>query len=95
MIIESQAADVLYTPFFTGVPGNYLKPSITAQGLDPDALPVRDKTAMRFASTSVKTWKDIWGAGQGVGGIDDAPPAAAVVARLRAEYQAARARLLG
>lgn len=95
MIVESRAADVLYTPFFTGVPGNYLKPSITAQGLDPDALPVRDKTAMSFASTSVKAWKDIWGAGQGVGGIDDTPPAGQVVARLRAEYQAARERLLG
>jgi nitronate monooxygenase len=90
MIVESSAADVLYTPFFTGVHGNYLKPSIVAQGLDPDALPPRDKTAMNFGSTSVKAWRDIWGAGQGVGSITDAPTTAEVVARLRAEYAAAR-----
>jgi nitronate monooxygenase len=93
MIVESSAADVLYTPFFTGVHGNYLKPSITAQGLDPDALPPRDKTAMNFGSTSVKAWRDIWGAGQGVGSITDALTTAEVVARLRTEYEAARERL--
>ena len=93
MIVESSAADVLYTPFFTGVHGNYLKPSIVAQGLDPDALPPRDKTAMNFGSTSVKAWRDIWGAGQGVGSITDAPTTAEVVRRLRAEYDEARTRL--
>jgi nitronate monooxygenase len=93
MIVDSSAADVLYTPFFTGVHGNYLKPSIAAQGLDPDALPPRDKTAMNFGSTSVKAWRDIWGAGQGVGSITDAPSTAEVVARLRAEYAEARERL--
>ncbi len=93
MIIDSNAGDILYTPFFTGVHGNYLKPSIAASGLDPAALPEADKPSMNFGSSRVKPWKDIWGAGQGVGSITDAPPAAAVVARLRAEYAAARAGL--
>lgn len=94
MIVEAAAADIVYTPFFTGVPGNYLKASIAAQGLDPDALPAADKSAMNFGSSRAKPWRDIWGSGQGVGLIDDAPPAAAVIARLRQEYDAARARLL-
>jgi nitronate monooxygenase len=95
MIAGSAAADVLYTPYFTGVPGNYLTPSIRAAGLDPDALPVRDKTAMDFGSGSVKAWRDVWGAGQGVGTIADAPATADLVARLAGEYAAARARLAG
>ncbi len=93
MIVEGQAADILYTPFFTGIPGNYLKPSITASGLDPEALPAVDKTSANFGTTRVKPWKDVWGAGQGVGSITDAPPVAEIVARLRAEYDAARAAL--
>lgn len=93
MIAESAAADILYTPFFTGVHGNYLKPSIVAAGLDPEALPVADKSAMNFGSTRVKPWRDVWGAGQGVGSITDAPPVAEVVARLAAEYAEARAAL--
>jgi len=93
MIVESTAADILYTPFFTGVAGNYLKPSITASGLDPAALPDAQKPDMNFGSTRVKPWKDIWGAGQGVGSISDTPPAATVIARLRAEYATARDRL--
>lgn len=93
MITQSEAADILYTPFFTGVPGNYLKPSIVASGLDPDALPHADKSAMNFGSTRVKPWKDVWGAGQGVGTISDAPPVAEVVDRLADEYAIARARL--
>lgn len=97
MIARSRAADILYTPFFTGVPGNYLRPSVAAAGLDPDALPARDKTAMDYSTNrGPRPWRDIWGAGQGVGSITDAaPPAAEVVARLRAEYDAARAELLG
>jgi nitronate monooxygenase len=95
MIVGSRASDVVYTPFFTGVPGNYLKPSIAAQGLDPDALPAADKTKMSFASDKVRTWRDIWGAGQGVGSIADVPPTAEVIARLKAEYAAARAALTG
>lgn len=94
MIVGTSAADVIYTPFFTGVPGNYLKPSVAAAGLDPNALPESDKTKMNFGSGTTKAWRDIWGAGQGVGTIDDAPPAAQVIARLKAEYAAARERLL-
>jgi len=93
MIIEGSAADVLYTPFFTGVPGNYLKASIAAQGLDPDNLPAADKTKMSFGSGHVRAWRDIWGSGQGVGSIEDAPPAAEVIARLKREYASARAAL--
>jgi nitronate monooxygenase len=94
LIIESAAADIVYTPFFSGVHGNYLKRSIAAQGLDPDNLPVTDKSAMNFATTRVKPWKDIWGAGQGVGNIDDVPPARELIQRLSREYASARARLL-
>ncbi len=93
MIVTSSAADVIYTPYFSGVPANYLRPSILAQGMDPEALPVRDKDAMSFASDHARPWKDIWGAGQGVGSIADAPPVAEIVARLRTEYAAARQRL--
>lgn len=95
-IVDSAAVDVVYTPYFTGVHGNYLKKSIVAAGLDPDSLPLRDKSSMNFgAATGAKAWKDIWGAGQGVGLIDDAPPAAEVIARLKQEYRAARAALCG
>jgi nitronate monooxygenase len=93
MIVESSAADVLYTPYFTGVHGNYLKPSIAAQGLDPDNLPAADKTKMSFGSTHVRAWRDIWGSGQGVGSIEDAPPAAEVIARLKRDYADALAAL--
>jgi nitronate monooxygenase len=93
MIVGASAADIAYTPYFTGVPGNYLKPSIAAQGLDPEALPAADKTKMSFGSGTAKAWRDIWGSGQGVGLIDDAPSVAVVVARLKAEYDRARAAL--
>ncbi|MDO8650745.1 MAG: nitronate monooxygenase family protein [Undibacterium sp.] len=93
-IIESTAADIVYTNLFTGVHGNYLKKSIVAAGLDPDALPVADKSAMNFGSGSAKAWRDIWGAGQGVGLMHDAPSVAEVVERLTAEYDAAKARIL-
>jgi nitronate monooxygenase len=94
MVTAASAADILYSPFFTGVPGNYLKPSIAAAGLDPDALPHADKSAMDFGSGKVKAWRDVWGAGQGVGTIDDAPPVAEAVARLGREYHDARSRLI-
>jgi nitronate monooxygenase len=93
MIASSSASDIVYSPFFSGVAGNYLKPSIVAAGLDPDALPDADKSSMNFGSGRVKPWRDIWGAGQGVGAIDDVPPVAEVVDHLCREYQAARARL--
>ena len=93
-IVDSAAADIVYTPFFTGVAGNYLKPSVTANGLDPDHLPTVEKTKMNFGGGgAAKAWKDIWGAGQGVGNIDAVVPAAAVIARMVTEYRAARARL--
>lgn len=92
-IIESCAADVVYTNLFTGVHGNYLKKSIRNAGLDPDNLPEADKTKMNFGSGSAKAWRDIWGAGQGVGLMDDVPTVAEMVARLKAEYAAARVRI--
>jgi nitronate monooxygenase len=95
-IVESSAADIVYTNLFTGVHGNYLKKSIVAAGLDPDALPEADKSKMNFGSggsSSAKAWRDIWGAGQGVGLMDDVPTVAQMVARLKREYDAARTRL--
>jgi nitronate monooxygenase len=92
-IVESSAADIVYTNLFTGVHGNYLRKSIVNAGLDPDALPQSDKTKMSFGSGSAKAWRDIWGAGQGVGLMDDVPTVAEMVARLAAEYAAARERL--
>jgi nitronate monooxygenase len=92
-IVESAAADIVYTNLFTGVHGNYLKKSILAAGLDPDALPESDKSKMSFGSASAKAWRDIWGAGQGVGLMDDVPSVAEMVERLKTEYAAARARL--
>jgi nitronate monooxygenase len=94
-IVSSEAADIVYTPFFTGVHGNYLKPSIRAAGLDPDNLPEVDKTKMNFSSDRErpKAWKQIWGAGQGVGNIDDVPGTREVVARLVEEYRQARQRI--
>lgn len=94
-IVDSTAADIIYTKFFTGVPGNYLKPSIAAAGLDPENLPPSDTAKMDFAggSSKPKTWKDVWGSGQGIGAIEDIVSAAERIARFRAEYDAARARL--
>jgi nitronate monooxygenase len=92
-IVESSAADVVYTNLFTGVHGNYLKKSIVAAGLDPDNLPVSDKSKMSFGSGSAKAWRDIWGAGQGVGLMDDVPTVAEMVERLTQQYQAAKERL--
>ncbi|PRC93733.1 NAD(P)H-dependent flavin oxidoreductase [Solimicrobium silvestre] len=93
-IIDSSAADIVYTNLFTGIHGNYLKKSIVSAGLDPDNLPEADKSKMNFGGGSAaKAWRDIWGAGQGVGLMNDAPDVAEVVARLKEEYQAARARL--
>ena len=92
-IVQASASDILYTPFFTGIPGNYLKASILAAGLDPTNLPAPETGASNFGTTRVKPWKDIWGAGQGVGAIADVLPAGQIVARLRAEFAAARGRL--
>ena len=93
MIVESRGEDIVYSSLFTGVHGNYLRGSIVAAGLDPDALPEADKSAMNFGSGRSKAWRDIWGAGQGVGQIDEVLPAGAIVERLEREYLAARERL--
>ncbi len=92
-IVEGTAADIVYSSLFTGVHGNYLRPSIVAAGLDPDHLAEGDVTTMNFHEGATKAWKDIWGSGQGIGAIKDVVPAAALVARLRREYDAARDRL--
>jgi len=92
-ILESSAADVIYSNLFTGVHGNYLRKSIVNAGLDPDDLPQADKTKMNFGSGSAKAWRDIWGAGQGVGLMHDVPTVAEMVERLKREYAAARDRL--
>jgi nitronate monooxygenase len=91
MIIESGSADILYTAFFSGVSGNYLRPSITAAGLDPDNLDPRSKETMRVGAhgSKAKAWKDVWGAGHGVGAITDLPSVAELVERLAAEYSVA------
>lgn len=88
-LIEYAADDIVYTNLFTGVHGNYLAPSVAAAGLDPHNLPVADKSKMNFGSggnMKQKAWKDIWGSGQGIGQIVDAPPAGELIARLKAEY---------
>jgi nitronate monooxygenase len=94
-IVAASAGDIVYTPCFTGVSGNYLKASIIAAGLDPDHLPASDKTAMDFGSGAAKAWRDIWGAGQGVGAITDIPTVADLVGQLAADYRTARQALTG
>ena len=92
MLIESSANDIVYSNLFTGVLGNYLKPSIQNAGLNPDNLPTADKSAMNFGSggnTDSKAWKDIWGSGQGIGLIEDAPTVESLVERIRAEFSEA------
>jgi nitronate monooxygenase len=91
MIVDSGADDIVYSNLFTGVHGNYLKPSIVAAGLDPANLPESDPSKMNFGSggnTDAKAWKDIWGCGQGIGAVKTIGPAADMVARLEAEYLA-------
>jgi len=92
MIADSAADDIVYSNLFTGVHGNYLRPSIVAAGLDPDNLPQSDPSKMNFASggnMKTKAWKDIWGCGQGIGSVKAIVPAAELVARLKKEYTAA------
>lgn len=93
MLVDTRAEDIVYSSLFTGVPGNYLKPSIAAAGMDPDNLPSADKSKMDFGSggnSAAKAWRDIWGAGQGVGSIDSVPSVAELVDQLKAEYREAR-----
>ncbi len=97
MIVDSRAEDVVYTPLFSGVAGNYLRASVARTGLDPDKLPAAgDKAAMDFGAATAsrpKAWRDVWSAGQSAGGIHDVASVATVVERLASEYAAARARV--
>jgi nitronate monooxygenase len=91
-IVDSAAADIVYTNLFTGVHGNYLKSSIVAAGLDPNELPHGDPSTMNFSGgAAAKAWRDIWGSGQGIGAIHGVLTTAQLVQRLRSEYAAARA----
>jgi nitronate monooxygenase len=96
MIVASGGEDIVYTNLFTGVLGNYLRPSVAAAGLDPDNLPQADPSKMNFASggnQSAKAWRDIWGCGQGIGAVKSVASAAELVARLAAEYETAKQEL--
>ncbi|WP_418320492.1 NAD(P)H-dependent flavin oxidoreductase [Piscinibacter sakaiensis] len=95
MIVDSSSDDIVYSNLFTGVLGNYLKGSVRNAGLDPDALPESDSSAMSFAggSSKPKAWKEIWGSGQGVGAIKQIVPARVLIERLQREYLQARQRL--
>src|SRR6476620_9078233 len=95
-IVDGTSDDIVYSNLFTGVHGNYLKPSIRAAGLDPDNLPESDPSKMNFAGgegSKSKAWKDIWGCGQGIGAVHEVAPAAEFIARLKREYAAAKARI--
>ena len=96
-IVESTSDDIVYSSLFTGVHGNYLKPSIRAAGMDPDNLPQSDPSKMNFGAAmdggAKKAWKDIWGCGQGIGAVKAVVPAGELVATLEREYQAVRRRL--
>jgi nitronate monooxygenase len=96
MIAQSSGDDIVYTNLFTGVHGNYLRPSIIAAGMDPDNLPVSDPSKMNFGSggnTKAKAWKDIWGCGQGIGAVKSVQSAGELVARLKHEYDEALGKL--
>jgi nitronate monooxygenase len=95
-IVDSNSDDIVYSSLFTGVHGNYLKPSIRNAGMDPDNLPESDPSKMNFGGgeSSSKAWKDIWGCGQGIGAVKAVLPAGELVARLKREYAAARSRAL-
>ena len=98
MLVDSLSADIVYTSLFTGVHGSYLRGSIENAGMNPDDLPEADKTSMDFASggsSKAKAWRDIWGAGQGVGSIHDVPSVNELVLRMEDEYRETRERLAG
>ena len=98
MITKSNSDDIVYSNFYTGIHGNYLKGSIRNAGMDPDHLPVSDPSKMNFSTgegaNAAKAWKDIWGCGQGIGAITEVVSTADFVARLKREYREARERLL-
>ncbi len=92
-IVQCNSDDIVYSNLFTGVHGNYLKPSIIASGMDPDHLPSADPSKMNFGSDTSKAWKDIWGCGQGIGAVKAVVPTRVMVERLSREYAEARAAL--
>jgi nitronate monooxygenase len=95
-IVASKAEDIVYSNLFTGVHGNYLRPSIVAAGLDPDNLPESDPSKMNFGSggnTDAKAWKDIWGSGQGINAVKAVETVAERVTRMETEYNRARSEL--
>jgi nitronate monooxygenase len=96
-IVDGGAADIVYTSLFTGIHGNYLRASIVAAGLDPEALEGSDPSVMKFGSdgAKAKAWRDVWGSGQGIGAVDGVIPAAELVDRLVREYDAALRRVGG
>jgi nitronate monooxygenase len=94
-IVSGDASDIVGSSYFTGVFGNYLKPSIVKSGLDPDSLPQGEAKTMNFAgasnsSSEAKAWRDIWGSGQGIGAVKKVAPVAELVARLEREYVEAK-----
>jgi nitronate monooxygenase len=92
-IVDGRADDIVYSNLFTGVHGNYLRQSVTAAGLDPDNLPEGDLKTMDFGTgdgSKAKAWRDIWGSGQGIGAVREVLPANAYIAKLSAEYEAAK-----
>ena len=99
MITQSNSDDIVYSNFYTGIHGNYLKGSIVKAGMDPDNLPDSDPSKMNFSTgegaSAAKAWKDIWGCGQGIGAIKEVMPAADLVARFKREYAEAKARICG
>ena len=98
MVVDCAAADIIYTDKFTGVHGNYLIPSLVAAGIDPKEILKEEAQKMDFGAAmgdGAKAWKDIWGSGQGIGAVKAVQPIAGIVARLKGEYDAARARLVG
>ncbi|PTM97576.1 NAD(P)H-dependent flavin oxidoreductase [Mycoplana dimorpha] len=94
-LVDGSASDIIYSSYFTGIHGNYLRSSIRAAGLDPDNLPPAEPTKMDFESTATgaRAWRDIWGAGQGIGAIREITATETLVDRLAEEYRAARARI--
>lgn len=96
MIVESNSDDIVYSNFYTGIHGNYLKGSIRNAGMDPDDLPESDPSKMNFgAGGEARAWRDIWGCGQGIGSINEVMPAAALIERLKREYAAAKSKICG
>lgn len=96
MIVDSKAADIVYSSYFSGVSGNYLKASVKKAGFNPDALPEGDLSTMDFSKreeNEIKAWRDIWSAGQGSGGVDAVVPVAKLIRRMQDEYEQARATL--